>query len=103
MKADGYSLDDKRNPIEDKDIPDIITRFHNLDGEAGRKPTEQSFFVNKANIAANEYDLSINGYKEFVYEKVEYDSPTVIMTRLDELSLDIASKMEELRGLINED
>lgn len=100
MKSDGYSLDDKRSAIEANDIPDIITRFHNLEGEIDRKPTEQSFFVDKSAIEANDYDLSINRYKEVVYDKVEYDAPEVIMTRLDELSLEIASKMEELRGLI---
>ncbi|MDU0328903.1 class I SAM-dependent DNA methyltransferase [Paenibacillus sp. 3LSP] len=102
MKADGYSLDDKRSPIEANDIPDILARFHNLDAEQDRKPTEQSFLVDKSAIAANDYDLSINRYKEVVYEKVVYDPPAVIMTRLDELSIDIASKMEELRGLIGE-
>lgn len=102
MKADGFSLDDKRLPIEVNDIPDILNRFHNLEGETDRKPTEQSFFVEKSAIVANDYDLSINRYKEIVYEKVEYDHPQVIMARLDELSIDIASKMEELRGLIGE-
>ncbi|WP_276623825.1 type I restriction-modification system subunit M [Syntrophomonas wolfei] len=102
MRADGYSLDDKRTPIEDNDIPDIIARFHNLEGEADRKPTEQSFFVEKSAIVVNDYDLSINRYKEIVYEKVEYDAPAVIMDRLDKLNLDIASQMEELRGLIGE-
>lgn len=100
MKADGYSLDDKRTPIDSNDIPDIINRFHNLAGEADRKPTEQSFFVNKSAIAANEYDLSINRYKEIVYEKVVYDSPGEIISRLDQLNLEIAYKMKELRGLI---
>jgi type I restriction enzyme M protein len=102
MKADGYSLDDKRSAIATNDIPDIIARFHNLEGEADRKPTEQSFFVDNSAIEANEYDLSINRYKEVVYEKVEYDAPAVIMSRLDKLNLDIASKMEELRGLIGD-
>lgn len=102
MKADGFSLDDKRTPIEDNDIPDIIARFHNLEGEADRKPTEQSFFVEKSAIAANGYDLSINRYKEVVYEKVVYDAPAVIMDRLDKLNFDIVAKMEELRGLIRE-
>ncbi len=101
MKADGYSLDDKRLPIEVNDIPDILARFHNLEGEVDRKPTDQSFFVDKAAIVANDYDLSINRYKEVVYEKVEYDPPGVIMDRLDQLNLKIASKMEELRGLID--
>lgn len=102
MKADGFSLDDKRAPIKENDIPDIIQRFHNPEGEAERKPTEQSFFVDKAAIEENGYDLSINRYKEVVYEKVEYDEPEVILDRLDKLSQDINSKMEELRRLIRE-
>jgi type I restriction enzyme M protein len=102
MKADGFSLDDKRTPIEDNDIPDILARFHNLEGEAERKPTDQSFFVDKSAIVANDYDLSINRYKEVVYEKVEYDPPAVILERLERLNLDIAAKMQELRGLIDE-
>lgn len=100
MQADGYSLDDKRSPIEANDIPDILARFHNLEAEADRKPTEQSFLVNKSAIAANDYDLSLNRYKEFVYEKVVYDAPEDIMDRLDKLNLEIAAKMKELRGLI---
>ncbi len=102
MKADGFSLDDKRTPIAANDIPDIIARFHNPQAETDRQPTEQSFLVEKAAIVANDYDLSINRYKEVVYEKVEYDPPQVIMDRLDKLSLDIAAKMAELRRLIGE-
>lgn len=101
MKSDGFSLDDKRIDLgNDGDITDIITRFHNLEGEVDRKRTEQSFLVNKEDIVNNDYDLSINRYKEIEYEKVEYEKPWVIMTRLDELALDLSSKMEELRGLL---
>lgn len=102
MQADGYSLDDKRSPIMDNDIPDIVNRFHNIEAEADRKKTEQSFLVDKADIVEKDYDLSINRYKEIVYEKVEYDEPEVILNRLDKLSQDINSKMEELRRLIRE-
>lgn len=102
MKADGYSLDDKRSPIEANDIPDILARFHNLEAEEDRKPTEQSFLVDKSAIEANNYDLSINRYKEVIYEKVEYDPPLVIMDRIDKLNLEITTKMKELRGLIDE-
>lgn len=103
MKSDGFSLDDKRNDLgNDGDISDIIARFHNLEGEGIRKRTEQSFLVDKQEIQKNEYDLSINRYKEIEYEKVEYEEPWVIMTRLDELALDLASKREELRGLLDE-
>lgn len=102
MQADGYSLDDKRSPVKDNDIPDIISRFHNLGAEVDREKTEQSFFVGKADIVEKDYDLSINRHKEIVYEKVEYDEPEVILDRLDKLNQDISSKMEELRRLIRE-
>ena len=60
MKADGKSLDDKRTPVSENDIPDIVARFHHLEGEEERQRTEQSFFVTKQEIADNDYDLSIN-------------------------------------------
>ncbi|MCC5910647.1 MAG: N-6 DNA methylase, partial [Clostridiaceae bacterium] len=104
MKSDGFSLDDKRKDLgNDGDITDIIHRFHNLDQEVDRKKTEQSFLVDKEEIEKNDYDLSINRYKEIEYEKVEYEKPEVIMTRLDELAMDISSKMEELRGLLGDE
>lgn len=102
MKADGYSLDDKRNPIEDNDINDIIERFSNLDKEVDRKRTEQSFFVPVEEIRDNGYDLSINKYKEIEYEEVKYDSPQEIMLRIRELEMDITARIEELAEMIGE-
>ena len=63
MQADGLSLDDKRSPVQENDIPDIIARFKNLDAEKDRARTEKSFFVPKQEIMDNGYDLSINKYK----------------------------------------
>jgi type I restriction enzyme M protein len=102
MKADGFSLDDKRSPIEANDIPDIIERFHNLTVEVERNATESSFLVDKTAIEANEYDLSLNKYQEVIHEKLEYDAPLIILERLDQLGLDIVSKTQELRGLLGE-
>lgn len=100
MKADGYSLDDKRNPVEENDIADIIERFNNLDKEEDRKRTEQSFFVPVEEIRENGYDLSINKYKEIEYEEVKYDSPQEIMLRIRELEMDIMSGIEDLAEMI---
>lgn len=101
MNADGFSLDDKRNPVAENDIPDILARFHNLAGETSRARTEQSFFVDKADIARNNYDLSINRYKEVVHEKIEYDKPDVILTRIDTLIADIATQTKKVREMLN--
>lgn len=100
MKADGYSLDDKRSPIAANDIPDIIARFNNLDGEQDRERTEQSFFVTKEEIIDNGYDLSINKYKKTEYVAVEYPSTAEILDRLDALEAEIASEMKKLRGML---
>lgn len=102
MKADGFSLDDKRNPVAENDIPDILARFHNLAGETSRARTEQSFFVPKSEIEQNNYDLSINRYKEVVHEKIEYDKPDVILTRIDTLIADIAAQTKKVREMLEE-
>ena len=100
MKADGFSLDDKRSEIAENDIPDIIERFHNLEKEADRRRTEQSFFVPKQKIADNDYDLSINKYKKVEYVPVEYPSTTEIMADLRELEMEITAGLEELEGML---
>lgn len=103
MQNDGLSLDDKRSPIEENDIPDIIQRFHHLDGEMERKRTEQSFMVPKEDIEENDYDLSINKYKEVEYVPVEYPSTQEILTNLREIEMEIATAMDELTVMLGED
>ena len=100
MKADGFSLDDKRTETKENDIPDIIERFRNLDKEIDRKRTEQSFFVPKEEIAENGYDLSINKYKEIEYVPVEYPSTQEIMTELHEIEMKIGEEMQALEELL---
>ena len=102
MKADGFSLDDKRSEVAENDIPDIITRFHNLDGEKDRERTEQSFFVPKHEIADNDYDLSINKYKKTKYVAVEYPPTSEIMKELDGLYKELGGMLSELGDLLNE-
>jgi type I restriction enzyme M protein len=100
MKADGYSLDDKRSETKENDIPDIIARFHALETEQDRKRTEQSFFVPKDEIVGNDYDLSINKYKQTEYKAVEYPPTSEIMAKLDELEMEIGAEMDALRELL---
>ena len=101
MKADGFSLDDKRSKVEENDIPDIIARFKNLDTEKDRERTEQSFFVPKQEIVDNDYDLSINKYKKVEYVPVEYPPTSEIMAELKELENQIKTEMDELEALLN--
>lgn len=100
MEADGYSLDDKRDPIEQNDISDIIERFKHLDAETDRARTEKSFLVPVQEIIDNDYDLSINKYKEIVHEKVEYPPTSEIIAEIKELQEKIAKGLTELEAML---
>ncbi len=100
MKADGYSLDDKRSEVKENDIPDIVERFHNLADETDRKRTEQSFFVKKEIIVENDYDLSINKYKEVEYVPVEYPPTEEILNEIKGIEADIQKELSELELLL---
>ena len=100
MRSDGLSLDDKRAPVAENDIPDIIARFHDLAGEEGRARTEQSFLVPKEEIVENGYDLSINKYKKTEYVPVEYPPTSEIFAQLRQLETEIQKGLEELEGMV---
>lgn len=102
MKADGFSLDDKRTPVQDNDIDDIVERFHNLDKETARKRTDQSFFVDKQEIVDNDYDLSINKYKQVEYVREEYPAPQEIIQSLQELEQEIDKGLAELSIMLKD-
>ena len=97
MKADGFSLDDKRSQTTENDIPDIITRFHKLEEEKSRTRKEQSFLVPIEEIREKDYDLSISKYKEIERERVDYESSDVIIKKIASLEEDILKAMDELR------
>ena len=102
MTADGFSLDDQRQPVKENDIPDIIKRFDNRNSkeEQERARTEKSFFVPKEEIVENDYDLSINKYKEIVVEKKEYEEPKVILKRVIDMENELQQKLKELEELL---
>lgn len=97
MKADGYSLDQKRTEVKDNDIPDIIARFKNLQEEASRTRKDRSFLVPVEEIRQNDYDLSINKYKEIEREKIEYEKPEIIISRIKTLEQEIVKAIEKLK------
>ena len=100
MTADGRSLDDKRSPVADNDIPDIIARFRKLEAEKDRQRTEKSFLVPRAEIVENGYDLSINKYKKTEYKPVEYPPTNEILAELRKLEREIGAAMDELEGML---
>lgn len=97
MKADGYTLDQKRTECKENDIPDVIARYRNLTAEESRTRKEQSFFVPVDEIRENDYDLSINKYKEVEKVKVEYEQPEVVFDRIMALQQEINDAMQEFK------
>lgn len=100
VENDGYSLDDKRNPVKDSDLPDLVTRWKKKDAKKDADKTGKCFFVPKDEIADNKYDLSFNRYAEIAYEEVEYDPPRVILNRLKDLEEDITKDLVELEEML---
>lgn len=99
MTNDGYSLDAKRQPIEGSDIPDIIARFSNLSAEANRTRKDKSFMVPVEEIRANDYDLTLNKYREVEKEEKVYRSTAEIFEELNETyeeSLELMKSLEEM-------
>ncbi len=105
MQADGFSLDDKRTPLdndshESNNIPDIQDRWDNLEKEHERQRTDQSFFVSKDEIVQNKYDLSVNRYKEIVYDEIAYDPPKKILEEVKALEREIQKGLEDIEKML---
>jgi type I restriction enzyme M protein len=121
VTADGFSLDDKRNSLlgEEKqgprpdvvldsvdcaknNLPDVLVRWNRRSGsERGRPRTAQSFTVPKADIVANNYDLSLNRYKEIIHDDVKHRSPLDIIADLESLETEIQQGVSELKGILS--
>lgn len=101
MQADGFSLDDKRTPTPNRDdIADVVARWHNLDAESGRIRTDQSFLVPVEEIRGNNYDLSINRYKQTVHEEKHFSSPETIIAQIEILDEERRELLEELKSMV---
>ncbi|MBG6094235.1 class I SAM-dependent DNA methyltransferase [Nocardioides luteus] len=101
VRADGFSLDDKRNPIDPNDLPDVLKRWKALGAEADRARTDQSFLVPKDDIVAQSYDLSLNRYKEIQHEEIEHRAPLDIIADIEALDEEIAKGIAELKGMLS--
>lgn len=100
VQADGFSLDDKRDPVADNDLPDVRVRWSKRNPKKDTDRKEKAFFVPKADIVEQGYDLSLNRYKEIVHEEVKYDPPKTILKRLMKLEAEIASDLQELEAML---
>ena len=102
VQADGYSLDDKRNPVEANDLPDVLARWQQrTTTESQRARTEQSFCVPRADIVAQGYDLSLNRYKEIVHDDEEHRPPLEIIADIEKLGNEITQGLADLKAMLS--
>lgn len=100
MQNDGFTLNDNRTPIEENDIPDIIKTYKNRFNEDNTDKKAKHFFVDVDEIRKNNYDLSINKYKEVEYEQVQYDSPKTILAEIQTLETEVQQGLAELEAML---
>lgn len=100
MTSDGFSLDDKRQPVAENDIDDVIVKWRTREPDQDTDRGAKAFFVPKAEIVGNGYDLSINRYKAVVHTAVTHQAPRVILERVVALEAEIWKGLGELRGLL---
>ena len=100
VQADGFSLDDKRDPVKDNDLPDALARWKTRDPAKDKDRTTKAFFVPAEDIRAQKYDLSLSRYRETVHVEEEFDPPKLILDRMKALHADIAKDMAELEEML---
>lgn len=100
VQADGFSLDDKREQIEDDDLPTCLEAWENSDPQTDTDRTQKAFFVPAEEIRQSNYDLSLSKYKERLYEEEAFDPPAEILARMKILNDEIARDLSELEGLV---
>ncbi len=115
LQADGFSLDDKRTPLKGEgsnDLPNAVSKWRqylalvekNATTEDINKAfgdrTQKAFVVDAKNIVANKFDLSLNRYKEVIYEEVEYENPKAILKKLKALETEIMADLDDLEKML---
>ncbi len=104
VEADGFSLDDKRQPVKEDDLPDVVVQWRKWDNGKGKKHfkdrSKKAFFVTAEEIRDEKYDLSISRYKEIAYQEPKYDEPLVILNRIELLEKEISSNVAMLKGML---
>lgn len=100
MKADGFSLDDRRSPVPESDIPDVIAKFSTRDPEKPNDRKAKSFFVPKSEIAENDYDLSINKYKTIEYVAEKFPPVSEILSDFEKTEHEIQTAFAELKEML---
>jgi len=100
VQADGLSLDDKRDPVAETDLPDALERWRKRSAKKDTDRTAKHFMVPVKEIEEKDFDLSINRYKETKHEEVVHEPPKKIIAKLRKLEAQIAKDLEELEAML---
>lgn len=98
--ADGFSLDDKRDPVKENDLPDVLDRWRKRNAKKDTDRTAKHFMVPIKEIDAKNHDLSINRYKEATHDAISFEAPKKIIQKLRAIEVEIADDLSNLERLL---
>ncbi|MGE1166609.1 SAM-dependent DNA methyltransferase, partial [Peribacillus simplex] len=99
----GYSFDNKRRKLEGYgDLQDIVIEYKKRQKQESSKRKGKFFSVPKREIVEEEYNLSMDRYKQYVYEEIEYEKPVIILAKLKSMEDEIRRELNELEELLGE-
>jgi type I restriction enzyme M protein len=90
LTADGFSLDDKRTPIEANDIPDVLTKW------PSREEGANSYRVPIEKIKENDWSLAAGRYKSVTTKAVNHDAPADIIRDILKVETEIIRRSDAL-------
>jgi len=94
LTADGFSLDDKRTPIDANDIPDVRAKW------PAREEGPNSYRVPIEKIRENDWSLAAGRYKPVTPEAVSHDAPREILSEVLSIEERIVSKARRLHSML---
>jgi type I restriction enzyme M protein len=100
VEADGFSLDDKRDPVDRNDLPDALRRWRERDAKRDTDRNARCFAVPMAEIEQKGFDLSVNRYSQMKREAVEVEPPNAILARIKSLEAELAAHLSELEKML---
>jgi type I restriction enzyme M protein len=96
LTADGFSLDDKRTPIEANDIPDVLTKW------PSREEGPNSYRVQIEKIKENDWSLAAGRYKPVMVETTNHDAPADILRDILKVENEIIRRGDTLLAKLSD-
>jgi type I restriction enzyme M protein len=101
VESDGFSLDDKRLPLEESDLALVLADWNSgRPVEKSSSTNQQSFTVSRTEIEKSGFDLSINRYRNVEEDTRDHRSPREILSEIQARHENASSILSMLKDLL---